>query len=317
MAGFGTGIVAANEAGDNSTIIDVTEIEETNVDYAETDNSVEITDIDTTEITDIDNTDTTIVGDGNDANTFRSDVVVYNEENTNVNNTYTSDYDYNSTYSDNDNTILENSTQVIDNSYKSSYNSEIIIQTTEINQVNIDNSKTVSIDVKNNNSVVNNIYFVPTKDAGKAKVVVEDLKPESIEKPPAGVVYKSFNIFIDNGNKQVIDIDNAAVDFKVEKSWLIANEIDSSTIVLNMYESGKWMEVPITITGEDSQYIYFKAAVSQYSTFAITSKAITVDAVLKQTGSQNTSISEEEIDGPTKNVIIKLLEFAIELLKGN
>ncbi|RXA20268.1 PGF-pre-PGF domain-containing protein [Methanosarcina sp. MSH10X1] len=313
--------------------------EETNIDYEETnieeDTTVIVDEADdvitsdgpviyeetTTDITDIGTTDTTIVGDSNDVDTITNDgpgTVIYTEEKnteiTDIDNTEITDID--STYSDDDTTIVENST-IYDNDssdYTSIYNSTTVIQTIESTEIDIDNSKTVSIDVENDNSVVNNVYFVPTKDAGKAKVVVEDLKPEYIKKPPTGVVYKSFNIFIDNDNKQVIDIDNAAVDFKVEKSWLIANGLDSSAIVLKIYEGGKWVEVPIMITSEDSKYIYFKAEVDEYSTFAITSKAITVDKVLKQTVD---TPQEEEIDEPTKNVVIKLLEVIIEILEGN
>ncbi|MGB9940020.1 PGF-pre-PGF domain-containing protein [Methanosarcina sp.] len=339
------------ENSDDETNIDYEETnieEETNIVYEETtieeDTTVIVDDADdvitsdgpviyeetTTDITDIETTDTTIVGDGNDVDTITSGgpgTVIHTEEEnteiTDIDNTEITDID--NTYSDDDTTIVENST-IYDNDssdYTSSYNSTTVIQTIETTEIDMDNSKTVSIDVENDNSVVNNIYFVPTKDAGKAKVVVEDLKPESIKKPLTGVVYKSFNIFIDNDNKQVIDIDNAAVDFKVEKSWLIANGLDSSAIVLNMYEGGKWVEVPITITSEDSRYIYFKAEVDEYSTFAITSKEITVDKVLKQTVDtpQEEEIDdtpqEEEIDEPTKNVVIKLLEVIIEILEGN
>jgi hypothetical protein len=61
--------------------------------------------------------------------------------------------------------------------------------------------------------------------------------------------------------------------------------------------------------------------VSEYSTFAISSKTVTVDKILKESdsqgnASQGNNSSEGEIDEPTKNVIIKLLELVIELLKG-
>lgn len=335
MAGFGVGVVAADEAGDNSSIINEEysseetniDYDETNVDYEEIDNSVNV-DVDTnTEITDIDDSDTIVDGNCNSVAEYKGTVAYENEntEITDIHNSYeysdddnttignnTETYDYSYTYSDNDSTIIGNNTELYDNSYKS----ETVVQNTEITQVNLDNSETVSVDVNNDNSVVNNVYFVSNTNAGKANVVVEDLKPECIKKPPAGVVYKSFNIFIDDSDKQVIEIDNAAVDFKVEKSWLVTNGIDKSSIALNIYEGGKWVEVPITITSEDSQYIYFNAEVDEYSTFAITSNAITVDKVLKQTGTSISESSAEEIDEPTKNIVIKLLEVIIEILKG-
>ncbi|MDQ1275079.1 MAG: hypothetical protein QG610_652, partial [Euryarchaeota archaeon] len=77
------------------------------------------------------------------------------------------------------------------------------------------------------------------------------------------------------------------------------------------------IEVPITITSEDSQYIYFTAEVSEYSTFAITSKTITVDKVLKQSNVTENNSSEEEKDGITRSEIIHILEMILEYLKGN
>ena len=209
-----------------------------------------------------------------------------------------------SKYSDDDITIANNNSTVIKD-----YSTTKIDETTT---VTIDKSKNVNYKVVNDNSVVNNIYFTPTKSSGTAKIVVEDLKDDKCLKvKPAGNIYQSFNIWIDN--KDVANnMENAAVDFKVEKSWLTANGLDKSAIVLNMYDNGKWIEVPITITSEDSKYIYFKAEVSRYSTFAITSKTVVVDTSLEQS---NTKISEEPIDEPTKNVIVKLLELIIDLLE--
>lgn len=274
------------------------------------DDDITVTDITTISDDDVDISDGdynyTVYGDDTDISTCGP--VIYDTSDNDYN--YTSDDDY--TYSDDDNittTInLEDDDIFADNSTINT--GETIITETTINQVILNDSKTVSVNIENNNSVVNNVYFVPTKDAGKAKVIVEDLKPECIKKKPVGVVYKSFNIFIDNPKATV---ENAAVDFKVEKTWLIENDLDSSTIILNMYEGGKWIEVPVTITGEDSRYVYFKAEVSEYSTFAITSKTITVDKVMKQDNSEDNP--EEEIDEPTKNVIVKLLELVIELLE--
>jgi PGF-pre-PGF domain-containing protein len=282
MAGFGMGVVAAESAGDNSTNIETTvDVSEANPIVADDDSNV--ADDGSTVI------DTTITNSDDDS-------------------TYVSDDDTNIT----DITVLENSTQKTDNSYKYTDNSTTT-------QVNVDNSKNMNVSFTDN-SVVNNINFI-SKDSGNTKIIVQDVKDEeTLETLPAGNIYKSFNIFIDNV-EVANNIENAAVDFKVEKTWLVENDLDSSAIVLNMYESGKWVEVPITITGEDSQYVYFNAEVSEYSTFAISSKTVTVDKILKESdsqgnASQGNNSSEEEIDESTKNVIIKLLELVIELLKG-
>ncbi len=280
----------SNNADDGSTVIE-TNIEETNIKETNADIILDETNAEDVTVTDI---DTTIISD-NDMNYSSNDIEISGYDNRVLVGNSTSDNDYNYTYSDNDNITID---------YTG--NSIINITNVETKNVNIDNSRNTNISFTDN-SVVNNINFV-SKESGKTKVIVE----ETTEKPPVENVYKSFNIFIDNA-EVTNNVENAAVDFKVEKSWLIENNLDSSTIILNMYEGGKWIEVPVTVTGEDSQFVYFKAKVSKYSTFAISSKAITVDKVLKQ---ENMTVSEEEIDGPTKSVVIKMLEFVIELLEG-
>lgn len=226
----------------------------------------------------------------------------------------------------NDNTVISTDNDVYNsddditsvNTYNDSIiaNNSSVIKYVETTQVNIDNSQTVTVDVKNDNSVVNNIYFESKTNSGKANVVIEDLKDNtSLVENPTGDIYKSFNIYIDSDN--VNDIEDAAVDFKVEKTWLEANGLEKSSIVLNMYENGKWVEVPITITGQDSTYVYFTAKVSQYSTFAITSNTVTVDKVLKQSNATEDNNSEEKTDGITRSEIIHILEMILEYLKGN
>lgn len=190
----------------------------------------------------------------------------------------------------------------------------------ETNQINIDNSQHVNVHFTDN-SVVNNINFEATKASGKTIVTVEDLKDKSVlvDKPPAGNIYKSFNILIDNGG--IDNIAKPSVNFQIEKAWLTTNGFDKSCIVLNMYKDGKWVEVPVTMTGEDTKYVYFIAKVSGYSTFAITGKTVIVDQIVVATTSaaaktlvvNNTTAPVEDISN--KAEIIRLLEYIIELLR--
>jgi PGF-pre-PGF domain-containing protein len=276
-----------NSAGDNSTIEEETTVIDVSDDTNE--NSVVV--------------DTTIISTDNDI--------------------YNSDDDYNSESSDDDIiTSVNTDDDYITANNSSVYNGDVTIigdssqtniQYVETTQVNMDNSQKVTVDVENDNSVVNNIYFESTTDSGNAKVVIEDLKDDtSLVEKPTGDIYKSFNIWIDSDNAN--DIEDAAVNFKVEKTWLQANGLDKSSIVLNMYDNDEWIAVPITITGQDSTYVYFTAEVSEYSTFAITSKTITVDNTLTPTSSNNNT---EETNGLTKSEIIHILEMILSYLKGN
>jgi PGF-pre-PGF domain-containing protein len=283
----------ANSSGDNSTIEDETAV----VDVSDDTNENSVQKEDTIVADDSVVIDNTVISTDDDVEYISSD------DDTNIT----------------QNTNVENNTQIYDSSYEYSDKSQTNIKHVESTEVNIDNSQTVNVSFTDN-SVVNNIYFESTKNSGKTKIVVEDLKDESTltEKPPEGNVYKSFNIWIDNADVNN-NIENAAVDFKVEKSWLKANGLDESSIVLNMYENGKWVEVPITITEQDSTYVYFTAEVSEYSTFAITSntKTITVDKVLKKSNATENNSSEEETNEISKNDIIHILEMILAYLKGN
>lgn len=223
-------------------------------------------------------------------------------------------------YTQTNNTSIENSTKMSKVPYyEYSPESSRNILYVNTNQVYINNEQNVNIDITNVNSVVNNINFDATKASGKATIVVEDLKDKSclVDKPPAGDIYKSFNIWIENAGAN--NIENAAVNFHVEKAWLNKNKLDKTSIVLNMYGNGKWTAVPVTIISEDTKYVYYTAKVSGYSSFAITGQKVILEqkAMTKQPDQtvvvSDTSLKTEEISN--KNEIIRLLEYIIELLR--
>jgi hypothetical protein len=112
----------------------------------------------------------------------------------------------------------------------------------------------------------------------------------------------------------------AVVNFQVEKSWLKKNNFDNSAIVLNRYINGKWVAVPVTLTGHNTKYVYFKAKVSGYSSFAITGKtdqATVTTKPVQQVNSNSVSSnsgSQNEIISLLKEIINRLDEI-IKLLK--
>ncbi len=79
---------------------------------------------------------------------------------------------------------------------------------------------------------------------------------------------------IEKTNIEDKDIKNVKISFKVEKSWLTANNIDASTVVLKRYENGAWTELPTSQVSEDSTYIYYKATSPGLSVFAIAAKEL-------------------------------------------
>jgi len=65
-------------------------------------------------------------------------------------------------------------------------------------------------------------------------------------------------------------IDKVIISFKVEKSWLEKNGIDSSTISLQRYSNSQWNKLTTSKVSEDATYIYFDAESPGLSVFAVT-----------------------------------------------
>lgn len=132
------------------------------------------------------------------------------------------------------------------------------------------NKKPVTFNFTNKVTVIESITFTSTKTMGKTTTIVEDLKNRSalVTDLPEGIVYKSFNVWVGNagyGNSD--NILNATVDFKVKKSWLQENNIESSSITLYRYDSEneQWVKLEATQVNEDEEYLYFTAETSGFS----------------------------------------------------
>ena len=109
------------------------------------------------------------------------------------------------------------------------------------------------------NNSVNNVRINIIKLPGKPAYVVHELK---------GKVYHYIEI-----NKSDIrdeDINKTLIRFRVEKSWINANNINESTIALNRYTADGWKRLPTIKISEDGENVYFEAEFSGLSLFAIT-----------------------------------------------
>jgi hypothetical protein len=84
----------------------------------------------------------------------------------------------------------------------------------------------------------------------------------------SGEVYNYFNITT-SLNASIIK--NASLSFDVPKSWISANNINTSTIKMKRYKDS-WAELNTVKLSEDSAKIYFKADTPGFSFFAITAE---------------------------------------------
>ena len=93
--------------------------------------------------------------------------------------------------------------------------------------------------------------FNAKKTVGKTTAIAEMLKGKSslVSDLASGEVYKSFNIWVGNGGYGTSDnIENPAVCFKIEKSWIQDKKIDQPSITLNRYSDKKWEQLPVNFS---------------------------------------------------------------------
>jgi PGF-pre-PGF domain-containing protein len=124
-------------------------------------------------------------------------------------------------------------------------------------------------------NIISMINFTGMRTSGIIPARVEMLNNTSslVNYAPLDMVYKNLNIWVGNlGWANPENIANATVDFKIEKLWVIRNNINESSIRMNRYEDGKWNILVTSLIGQDTQYLYFKSEIPGFSNFVVTGK---------------------------------------------
>ena len=170
------------------------------------------------------------------------------------------------------------------------------VEAKELSQAFVTNGNKARFEFPRNTTCIVSVSFDAKKTFGKTTTIAELLKEKSSLVPelPAGEIYKSFNVWVGNGGVATPkNIENPEIGFKIEKSWLQDKSIDPASITLNRYNDKKWEQLPVNTAGEDSKYIYFKANVSGYSSFAVTGNAKGASDNQKAPEKQETSEQQE------------------------
>ncbi|AKB18708.1 MULTISPECIES: NosD domain-containing protein [unclassified Methanosarcina] len=150
------------------------------------------------------------------------------------------------------------------------------IEVKELSQVFITNGKAVQFDFTKKATCVVYVSFDSKKTVGKTTTIVEQLKNKStlVSELPSDEVYKFFNIWVGNsGFATSKNIENPVIGFKVEKAWAQDEKIDQASITLNRFSNKTWEQLPVSLSDEDEEYLYFTAETPGFSSFAITGKA--------------------------------------------
>jgi PGF-pre-PGF domain-containing protein len=172
------------------------------------------------------------------------------------------------------------------------------VEVKEISQAFVASGSSVIFDFPQKVTSVVNLSFSSKKTAGKTTTIVEMLKGKStlVSELPSDEVYKFLNIWIGNGGfGESNNIEDAVVNFKVEKTWITDKNIEQSSITLNRYNDNKWNQLPTDLTNEDDSYLYFTAKTPGFSPFAITGKIIANKSVNESQSKPNIQSLEQNV----------------------
>jgi|GEM_PF-6612655 len=151
-----------------------------------------------------------------------------------------------------------------------------IFEKTEKNWLVMEPNITYSMDL--NNSVFTSITFSINKNLNFTKITFQDMPdmPEQAKRV-SNLYEQGFIVVMKNIEEE--DIIDVYFDYKVEKQWLIDNNLNKSTLRLvrnsyswnnNTYRFADWQNLTTKITGEDNQYYYLESVSPGFSYFAIT-----------------------------------------------
>ena len=126
------------------------------------------------------------------------------------------------------------------------------------------------------------VEFDAKKTVGKVTTTIEQLLDMSVLTPnaPMGKVYKYVNIWVgNNGIATPENIENASIEFTVNKAEAGINETEASSVALQRYVDGVWVPLNTNNVGEDEQNLYFQANTTGFSSFVITLDEIGPDGM--------------------------------------
>ena len=144
---------------------------------------------------------------------------------------------------------------------------------TDIGDIQV-GEKVVIKNEENYEIVIEELEFVISKDCNNVKFTIEKLesKPlEIIEEPTVdGIVYEYLDIKLTSNGTYLHEeeFESMKFEFKVEKTWILDNNIDKDTIILVRYHN-VWQNLITVKVNEDENYIYFEASSPGLSTYTV------------------------------------------------
>lgn len=126
--------------------------------------------------------------------------------------------------------------------------------------------------------IVYSVNLTPTQNM--TNVSFEEVKlldkPENIP-PPNAIVYVYLDLKLTADGAYITEnaIKSLQFKFKVKKTWIAENNIDTKTVQLTRYHNRTWQNLTTHLIGEDDVYVYYEADTPGCSTFAIVGSQVT------------------------------------------
>lgn len=124
----------------------------------------------------------------------------------------------------------------------------------------------------------------------KVTVTKHNEKPTEVAIAKTGKVYQYLEINAENVENK---LDNANVEFRVEKSWVSQNNLNKDEIAVFRFGNNIWDELSTVFVEEDDDYYYYSVELDNFSYFVISEKSI-VEEELETTQEIASEIDETE-----------------------
>ena len=129
-------------------------------------------------------------------------------------------------------------------------------------QIRPGETKALSIDVEG--LAFSSIAFSLNNVGADVSLSIEKVESPTVTK--TGKVYQYVEITKENFEDG--DVESTVLDFKVPRQWLTDNGVTKENVALFRYTDA-WDELDTSVVGENSEYVYFTATTSGFSTFAV------------------------------------------------
>ncbi|MDP7505818.1 MAG: PGF-pre-PGF domain-containing protein, partial [Candidatus Woesearchaeota archaeon] len=131
----------------------------------------------------------------------------------------------------------------------------------------IPKGKETKINVNRKNIAFTRTEFTANKELKRVTLTIRSLDENKTSNIMLGNVYQYVEIETDGITDN--DIGNVKIEFDVNSSWIINNNLDADTVILNRYNDG-WKELSTKKINESSNKTSYEAISPGFSLFAIT-----------------------------------------------